>query len=137
MIPRIDVRLNRARGEYAGELAFEFEGDNSLIDLPDTRFASCVKAALRYEILEDDTVEITGTLTFMLDGPCSRCLTPVQQEVTAKIEAEFVPGEGDGDSYGYSGGFVDLRELMRDTVLVALPSTLECDTPCELPKWIT
>ena len=136
MIPRIDVRRNKAKKEYRGELNFEFEGDNSLVDLPDTRFSSPVRAALRFEIFEDDSVEIEGTLTFSLAGPCSRCLEPVEREITAELQALFEEGEGDGESYGYQNA-VDLSELMRDTVLVNLPSRLTCEKECKLPAWVT
>lgn len=135
MIPKIDVRLKQAKKAYVGELAFAFEGDNSLIDLPDTRFSSPVEAALRFEIFEDDTVDIAGTLTFSLTGPCSRCLKSVERTFTAEIDACYEPGEGDGESYGFSNGVVDLSELLRDTLLVALPSRLTCEEECELPAW--
>ncbi len=135
MIPRIDVRLCNARKEYVGTLDFEYEGDDSLIDLPDTRFSSPVRARLRYELFEDDSIELTGTLVFTIEGPCSRCLSPVKKEIAAQVNATFVAGEDDGEAYGYRGGVADLCDLLRDTVLLALPMKLVCEGDCELPVW--
>ena len=135
MIPRIDVRACNAKKAYEGELSFEYEGDATLIDLPETVYASPVRAELRYEIHADNSVTVEGTLSFRLKGPCARCLSPVETEIDAEIDARFVEGEGDGETtYGYRG-VVDLSELLRDTTLLALPARLVCETACELPVW--
>ena len=132
---RIDVRMCNARKEYSGELDFEYEADASLIDLPYTEFSGPVHVSLTYEIFEDNDVEVKGTLRFSLKGLCSRCLSEVEKAFEAEIDACFTEGEEDGEEYGYRNGIVDLEELLRDTLLVALPSKLECEKACEPPAW--
>ena len=102
MIPRIDVRSAIARKQFSEELIFEYGADWSLLDIPFVSFSSPVCVTLRYEILENDDVEITGQMRFSLKGECSRCLSDAEQSFTAELDALFVMGESDGESYGYS-----------------------------------
>lgn len=122
---KIDVRKCNAEHIYAGDLTFETEGDNSLIDIPYVRFASPVKAVLHYEILEDDSVEVTGRISFSLKGLCSRCLSETEQSFSGEAEGCFSTVEGEED-YTYRCGVVDFSELLRDAVLDALPVRLVC-----------
>ena len=135
MIPKIDVRTCNIRKEYSGELNFEYEADASLVDLPFTELHGPVRVSLTYEIFEDNDVEVKGTLRFSLKGLCSRCLNEVEKAFEAEIDACFTEGEDDGENYGYRSGVVNLEELLRDTLLVALPPRLECDEACEPPVW--
>ena len=128
MIPVIDVRNCVARKNYEGTLEFEFEADQSWNDIPYVAFSTPVKAALRYEILEDNSVEIEGSVSFSLKGACSRCLAETEQRFTGEANATFVSGKADGEEYSYFGN-VDLREFLRDAVMFALPTRLLCD-PC-------
>lgn len=136
MICEIDVRGCVARKKYTGELSLEYEADNSLIDIPYVTFASPVKAALRYEIFEDDSVEVKGVIAFTLKGLCSRCLSETERQFEGEVDAVFVPNlKEEGDEYGYSNGRVKLDEALRDALLFALPARLECENACELPEW--
>ena len=127
MIPVIDVRSLLAKNTYEGTLAFDYEPEEDLLDIPFVHFSSPVHAALRYEIFEDDTVEVEGTITFSLAGECSRCLAPAEQKFTGEVKGLFEKGEGDGETYGYVH-VVKLEELMKDSLLFALPSRLLCES---------
>ncbi len=127
MIPEIDVRTLTAKKSYEGALAFSFAPDPELLAIPFTRFEGEVHAELFYRIFEDNGVEVTGTIAFTLAGECSRCLEKAQAAVTGTVEGYFLPGESDGENYGYRFGKVDLSELMRDSVMFALPARLLCD----------
>ncbi len=126
MIPEIDVRTLTAKKISEGALAFSFEPDADLLEIPYTRFEGEVKAELTYRIFEDDSVEVAGTLSFALSGACSRCLSDARAEFTGEVNGFFLPGESDGENYGYRFGKIDLTELMRDSVMFALPSRLLC-----------
>ncbi len=126
MIPVIDVRRSAAEKRYEGTLAFAFRPDDALNDLPYTSFAGDAKAELCYRIAEDRTVTVDGTVEFTLEGECSRCLSPAVQTVEGAVYGVFTEGDGDGETYGYRGGTVRLEELMRDTVVFALPHLLLC-----------
>ena len=125
MIPEIDVRSLSAKKQYEGTLAFDFEPEDGSLEIPFVSFSSPVHAELRYEILEDGTVEVRGTVTFSLKGACSRCLENAEQTFTGEVDALFEEGEGDGETYGYHR-VVKLSELMHDSLLFALPSRLLC-----------
>ena len=136
MICEIDVRNLVARKIYRGELSFEFDAEDSLIDIPNVRFASPVKAELTYYIAEDNAVEVQGEISFLLKGACTRCLNEIERRYTDQIEVCFLPnGEDDGETYSYTNGKVKLDEALRDAVLFALPASFECENECELPEW--
>lgn len=126
MIPRIDVRGAIAKKQFSEELNFEYEADGTLLDIPFVSFSSPVEVALRYEILENDDVEVTGQMRFSLKGECSRCLADTEQSFVAELDGLFVAGESDGETYGYRNGVIYLEEFLRDGLLVALPPRLLC-----------
>ncbi len=133
----IDVRKCNAERKYTGELNFGFRGDESLIDIPFVCFSSPVQAHLFYEILEDDSVEVSGEVSFTLKGACSRCLKEIEQRISYETEALFVPQgrKAEAEDYTYRNGIVDLGEFLRDTVLFALPSALFCPEGCSAPEY--
>ncbi|MGN0822331.1 MAG: YceD family protein [Candidatus Gallimonas sp.] len=134
MIPTIDVRKLNARKQYEGEAEFAFEADDSLIDIPYVRFSSPVGVRLRYVILEDDSVEVTGSVKFSLKGACSRCLTETEQTFTGEIDAYFTP-RGEGEDYRYTNGVIRLEDCLNDAVMLAIPGRLECGENCVPFVW--
>lgn len=126
MIPEIDVRANVARKMFEGTLAFTFEADEDILDIPFVRFAGPVAATLGWAIFADNkTVEVSGELAFTLEGACSRCLADASQDFLYETDAVFVP-DAEGEEYGYSNGKIVLKEFLRDSVMFALPSRLLC-----------
>ena len=135
MMMTIDVRKCNAQKKYAGDLTGEFEADDALIDIPYVRFFSPVRAELHYEILEDDSVEVTGTLFFALEGACSRCLAQTEQKFEGSVDACFVPQGGESEEYRYRNGVVDLQSCLNDALILALPGRLVCEPPCVALEW--
>ncbi len=133
MIPDIDVRGSVARGKYEGTLEIFGEADRDLPDIPYAGFAGPVVYSLKYEIFEDDTVEVRGSVRFTLEGACSRCLAAARQTFSEEVYGFFEPGEGDGETYGYQNGVVKLGEFLRDALMFALPSRLLCGN-CGSPE---
>ncbi len=132
---KLDVRRANAEKKYAGELSFTFEADASLVEIPFVSISSPVEATLHYEILEDDSVEITGSLAFSLKGSCSRCLRETQQRIVGDVEGYFVPDGEDGEDYSYSGGVIDFGEFLRDSVIFLMPARLVCGDSCAAPDY--
>ncbi len=135
MTMTIDVRKLNVQKKYAGELSFEFEGDPSLIEIPYVSFSSPVVANLHYEILEDDSVEVTGTLTFSLKGACSRCLNEAERTFTGEVDGYFVTKDAESEDYLYSGGVIHLNDCLRDSLMLAMPMVLECGEECIPLQW--
>ncbi len=137
MVPKLDVRRANAEKKYAGDLSFSFEAEADLLEIPLVSFSSPVQAQLHYEILEDDSVEISGTLSFRLKGACSRCLKETESEISGEAEGYFVPdGSGsDGSDYSYQNGVIELGEFLRDSVAFLLPARLVCSETCVAPPY--
>lgn len=137
MIPRLDIRKLCAEKKYSGDLVFEFEPEEDLIDLPYVTKPALVKAELHYEILEDDSVEVEGKISYPLKGLCSRCLKETTMQVQSEVEAYFVPptGKGEMEDYSYANGFIDLREFLRDAVTFSVPAGLLCSEDCTAPDY--
>lgn len=132
----IDVSKCKARGQFEGDLKFEFPLDDALIEIPFVAFAAPAAASLHFEIYEGDDVEVTGSVTFTLRGECSVCLTPTEKQFTGEVNAYFTRTAQEDEDYEYGGGTVDLSECLRDAVLFALPPRLECGKEgCRLPKY--
>ena len=134
MIPRLDVRSLAARKIYTGELSFEYEAEDALLDIPFVRFSSPVRVRLDYEIFEDNTVEAKARLSFSLAGSCSRCLGETERAFEEEAVGIFEPDGGDGETYGYRN-VIKLDEAVRDAVVFALPSTFLCSDACQIPDY--
>ena len=135
MVPKLDVRKANAEKKYAGDLSFTFEADPTLVEIPYVSPSSPVEAKLHYEILEDDSVEIAGSLAFSLKGSCSRCLKETEQRVSGNVEAYFVPDGESGEDYSYSNGVIDFGEFLRDSLIFLMPSRLVCSETCVAPDY--
>ena len=135
MALKLDVRRANAEKKYAGELYDSFEGDGSLIGIPFVAFSSPVEARLHYEILEDDSVEISGVISFTLKGSCSRCLKETERRIEGEAEGYFVPDGERGEDYSYSNGVIDFDEFLRDSILFIMPARLVCSETCAAPDY--
>ena len=137
MIPSLDVRRLNAEKKYTGNLDFDFEAEENLVEIPFVKFSSPVIAKLHYEILEDDTVEVKGEISFSLKGLCSRCLKETEQIIKGEVEGYFVPtgSKGEEEDYFYSNSFIDLREFLRDAVMFTMPAGLYCSEDCTAPDY--
>ena len=126
----IDVRKLNAQKSYSGTLEFEYEADESLIDIPFVSFDGAIKVQAEYELYEDDAFEIKGKIFYRLKGQCSRCLKDAQAEVEGDLDALFEPFEG-GEDYAYSGGKINLADAIKDAVMASMPMVLSCGATCK------
>ena len=126
----IDIRKLNAQKKYSGELEFEYSAPESLIEIPFVRFSAPVKVAFTYELYEDDSLEIQGSVTYQLEGQCSRCLKETSQTVIGELDAYFQSCK-DFEDYGYTNGIVDLKKAVEDAIMASMPFTLSCEEECE------
>ncbi|MBB4933570.1 uncharacterized protein F4561_004390 [Lipingzhangella halophila] len=92
-------------------------------------------------------VLVTGTARTRFAGECSRCLDPVSDFLEAEFqelyrypeEADRFGGEGSGtgsesdedeEDYYLEGDLLDLEQVVRDAVVLALPLTPLCRDDC-------
>lgn len=95
---------------------------------------------------KDERVEVRGKLKGMMEADCDRCLAPVALPAEVEFEVSFLPraveeesltgGEreirGDEPDFSfYEDGAVDVDELVREQLLLALPSRFRCGEDCK------
>ncbi|WP_208971256.1 YceD family protein [Kineococcus rubinsiae] len=94
---------------------------------------------LRMEAVMEGVL-VSGTVSGVAVGECSRCLTPVEQDVVVDVQELFAyPGKtpaevaDDEDEVREvaPGELVDLEPTVRDAIVLELPFQPECDGPCQ------
>ena len=126
----IDVRKLNAQKKYVGHMEFEYFAPQDLIDIPSVTFKSPVKVEFDYEIFEDDSVEVKGSVSYILSGLCSRCLKEAEENVKGELDAYFEPRK-DAEDYSYFGGVIDLTQAVNEAIMASLPYLLSCAEGCE------
>ena len=111
-------------------MEFDYSAPETLIEIPFVKFAAPVKVSFDYDLFEDDSLEIRGTVSYKLEGQCSRCLKEAAAEVEGELDAYFEPRK-DFKDYGYENGVIDLTKAVEDAVMASMPFTLSCGEDCE------
>ncbi|MCL1599370.1 MAG: YceD family protein, partial [Actinomycetia bacterium] len=71
-------------------------------------------------------VAVTGAVTYTTLDTCFRCLDEFRTERRVTIGALFDTSDDDDESYPLVGHEIDVEQLLRDEVLLALPIVQEC-----------
>lgn len=130
----IDIRKLNAQKKYSGTMEFEYSAPETLIEIPFVKFVGAVKIVFDYDLYEDDSLEIQGTVSYRLEGQCSRCLKEASQDVVGEINAYF-ENRKDYEDYGYTNGIVHLENAVNDAIMASMPFTLSCGEECEGLSW--
>ena len=126
----IDIRKLNVQKKYTGDMEFSYDAPVELIEIPFVKFASPVNVRFSYELFADDALEIRGTVSYRLEGQCSRCLKDASADVVGELEALFEPKK-DSEDYSYSNGIVDLRKAVDEAIMASMPYVLSCGEDCE------
>ena len=95
---------------------------------------AAIAADVVLEAMTDGRITVTGTLTAPWRGECRRCLEIVDGEVVVDVQEVFEPNPADdAETYPLEGDTVDLEQLVRDAVLLALPLAPLCQEACAGP----
>jgi uncharacterized protein len=88
--------------------------------------------ALADVVLEsvDGGIVVAGTVRAPWEGDCRRCLVLLDGELEVQVREIYRPGAGDEDTYGLQGEQLDLRPLVNDALLLALPLAPLCRPDC-------
>jgi uncharacterized protein len=92
----------------------------------------------------NDLVEVEGTLSCVVELPCSRCLQPVEQQLEVQVALSFTREpigtsaedeevELTEEAIGlipFEGEAIDLREPLEQELLMALPQHPLCAEDC-------
>jgi uncharacterized protein len=130
------IRTDHERFEhtYAPE-ALGAEGESFRVAAP---------VDLTFDIFKDkDQFRLVGRVRTALELPCSRCLEPFDWPVDAAFDLRYVPqaqNAGDGEreiadddltTAFYTDDTVDLGQLMREQLYLALPMKPLCRDECQ------
>lgn len=92
---------------------------------------------------DENSVHVQGALTAMIPLQCGRCLAPFALDVAQRLDLFFLPQQG-GDEVEdevelterdlvvsfYKDGMIDLGEIVREQLLLALPMRRVCREDC-------
>jgi len=91
-----------------------------------------------------EEVRVRGLIEAAAEVGCDRCLAPVTVPLEVEFETAFIPQEeaaGEADNVellaedmglaAFEGDAIDLDELVREQILLALPSRNLCREECE------
>ncbi len=78
----------------------------------------------------DRGIFVRGTLDTTFDAACSRCLAPIRQPLSFRIEEEYLPGAEEGAFAITSDEEIDLSEAVRQYMLLAIPMKPLCRDDC-------
>lgn len=126
----IDVRKLNAQKKYSGSMEFSYSAPESLIEIPFVKFTAPVLVRFEYDLYEDDSLEIRGTVRYSLEGQCSRCLKEAKTEVEGELDAYFEPRK-DAEDYSYTNGMIDISKAVDDAVMASMPYVLSCGDDCK------
>ncbi|MBI3595762.1 MAG: DUF177 domain-containing protein [Nitrospirae bacterium] len=127
-------------------LDLDYEADPATLDLKGsgTEFVSSVHVRARL-VLTDQSVYVSGEAQAHAKPQCVRCLEALSYPVHSSFEMTVVPkesktgrlpgewhelGEKELDEYFYSGDIIDLADLVREQVLLSLPTYPLCRPGC-------
>lgn len=108
---------------------------NAVIAAPEGSDMVC---ELRLESVVDGIL-VSGTVNVGLHGECSRCLDPVDEDLTVEVQELFLfdapseePAEDDeaDEMYEVQDDHIDLEPMLRDAAITRLPFQPVCREDC-------
>ena len=126
----IDIRKLNAKKQYFGSMELEYSAPETLIEIPLVKFDGAVKVTFDFELYEDNSFEIRGSVSYKLVGQCSRCLEEASANVEGELDAYFEPRK-DSEDYSYSNGMVDLTKAVDDAIMASMPFLITCKEDCK------
>ncbi len=134
------------------EIVFREKFKPEVIDLgADVHQCGPLEAHGRAELIEEhrghkqtiDDIHLAGEVSASLELPCARCLQPVVTDVLRSFDLLYRPlgsdagqeelsiNQGEADIGYYRGEGLQLEEVLREQVLLALPIKVVCSEACK------
>ncbi len=127
--------------EKGGEFAQTYQPGDLSLDESDLRLSG--PAQIRGRIRrKGEEVELIGELSAPVEAVCARCLQPVPVPIAAQLSERFVPAvswrneeqheliEEDLNLAVFNGESIELDELVREEILLAMPAQVLCREDC-------
>jgi uncharacterized protein len=135
------IELDRLE-ELGGKFSEAYDVESLPLDEEDVRLAE--PAEVRGRIRRSgQEVELRGELHAKIESLCSRCLKPVQLPIHAEFAERFVPAvswrdeeqhelqEEDLNLAVFDGEAIELNDLVREEILLAVPAQILCREDCK------
>lgn len=71
-----------------------------------------------------------GTVLARWESVCGRCLSPISGEVEVRFDELFEPEPLEGETYPLEHETIDLEQMVRDVLLVEMPTAPRCRPDC-------
>ncbi len=78
-------------------------------------------------------IEVRARVTSMWEGECRRCLDVISEPLEIDLAVSFlanVSEDDDADAYPMDGDIIDVGEVVREELMLALPLTPLCADGC-------
>ena len=136
---RIELE-NLERG--SGSFAHIYRPDELAFDEHDLRLLEPVSVAGRIR-RRDGEVELGGKLATKVAVPCGRCLKSVELPIEVEFSERFTPAvawkddeqhelqQEDLDLAVYDGDGIELDDLVREEIILAMPGHTLCQEQCQ------
>jgi uncharacterized protein len=135
------IELDRLE-EEGGRFSQVYQIEDRLLDGEDVRLVEPaeVRGGVRRHGKE---VELRGKLETKLEAPCDRCLQPVELPISAEFTERFVRAvnwaaeeqhelhEDDLNVAVFDGEGIELDDVVRQEILLAVPANVLCREDCK------
>ena len=127
--------------EKGGEFAQTFQPGELMLDEQELKLIGPAEMRGRLR-RKGDEVELTGHLSANVEAPCARCLQPVALPIDADLAERFVVAvswrneeqhelhEEDLNLGIFNGESIELDDLVREEILLAIPAQVLCREDC-------
>jgi uncharacterized protein len=125
----IDLREIKRQGKDELDFFFEYQLDNSLIDIPNVTFNCPIKISGTVTLTGEHSAVVDGEIEFVLIGDCTRCLEGASRSYYATFSEDF--GIDTINNKSIKGDKIDLTETVTETVLTNMPVSFLCSDDCK------
>src|SRR6266478_2718650 len=135
------IELDRLE-EMGGKFSEAYDVDSLPLDEEDVRLTEPAEVRGRIK-RSGEEVELLGELHAKVESLCSRCLQPVELPIHAAFAERFVPAvswvaeeqhelqEEDLNLAVFDGEAIELEDLVREEILLAIPAQVLCREECK------
>ena len=136
------MRIELDDREKSGEFAQTYQPGELALDEQELRLIGPAEIRGRFR-RKGEEVELSGHLSAAVEAICARCLKPVELPVEADFSERFVPAvswrseeqhelsEEDLNLAVFNGEAIELDDLVREEILLAMPSQVLCRGDCK------
>ena len=128
--------------ESGGRFSRTYEIDQLTFDEHEFRLIEPVEVGARLR-RKSEEVELRGKLSTKIAVPCGRCLKSVELPIDVEFAERFTPAvswrneeqdelrEDDLNLAAFDGEGIELDDVVREEIILALPGHVLCDETCK------